>query len=88
MSWLLLAVFALTALVFVVCAVGNALPIAARRTGRSYSMVPLIGGLSGVIAVLLAPWSVPTWVIPLPLVLDLGTGLMVVRALVHAFRAR
>src|SRR4051812_29931479 len=72
MSSLLLAAFACTSMVFGVCAVGNAfMPIAARRTGRSYSMAPLVGGLAGVIAALLAPWSLPTWVISLPLVLDL-----------------
>jgi hypothetical protein len=85
----LFAGFAITGTLFLMCAVGNAaMPFLARRTGRSQSMVPLVGGISGVVAALLCPWSVPTSVIPLPLLLDLGTGPMVFGAIWHAARTR
>jgi hypothetical protein len=67
---------------FVLIATGNALTIAtAIRTKQSRSLVPLLGGVLGVVAVLLSP--LPRWCVIVPLLLDLGTGAMLFAALWH-----
>ena len=44
--------------------------IAARRKGRSYSLVPFLGAILGVSACLIAPWRMSVYAIPVFLVLD------------------
>jgi len=78
--WLLAG---LLLLLFAVCALGNLVgPVQAIIRRKNYSMVPFIGGLAGMFGLLLAPapelhrWW---WV---PLVLDLGTGFLLLSVVV------
>jgi hypothetical protein len=67
---------------FLLIAFGNALTIAtAIRTKQSRSLVPVVGGVLGVVAVLLSP--LPHWCVVVPVLLDVGTGAMLFAALWH-----
>jgi hypothetical protein len=64
---------ALLAFVFAVCAIHNAL-VALRyfRRRQSGSVIPIVGGVAGVVASLLHRELVPTPVAFVPLLLDIG----------------
>ncbi len=76
-------------MLFSVCAGGNAW-IAARYLAtrrKQGSMIPLVGGFSGCIGVLLLQWGC-NWYAILPLFLDIGTFPNVISAVFYANRKR
>jgi DNA-binding response OmpR family regulator len=80
--------FGVTAVISVLCIAGNAGSAvgAALRRGRT-SFVPLLGGVTGVVAMRVAPWpELAAWAW-LPLVLDLGTSLVAVGLVVAIGRS-
>lgn len=83
-----LAVFLL--LVFVVLMIGHLtlaiIWIVAHRKVESF--VPLVGGLSGTAGIFLLPFSCAHWYWWAPLVLDLGTGWMVIGGIYMWIRTR
>jgi len=68
--------FGLLAAICVLCVVGNAAVMIASVRGRHASVIPLIGGLAGLLASHVAPWpALAAWAWVPPLV-DLGTSLV------------
>lgn len=78
--WLLAG---LLLLLFAVCTLGNLVgPVQASIRRKNYSMVPFIGGLAGMFGLLLTPASeLQRWWWA-PLVLDLGSGLLLLGVVV------
>ena len=54
--------------------------IAARRQNRSYSLVPFVGAILGVLACFVAPWRNALYAIPVFLVLDPTPAMFAVTA--------
>jgi len=52
------------------------------------SMIPLIGGVSGVVAILTSGWSQAVIFCWLPLILDLGTLMIVAALFGHFFKVK
>lgn len=84
MIWALWIITGLLALLSVLIVVGNPLAgFSAWRRGKSYSFVPLIGGLSGFIACWTCPWTPVrswSWV---PLILDLSIPMAIYVFLIY-----
>lgn len=76
MDVLRLVVLGVLGSLFAVAAIGNAIILVCWVWRRSRaSMVPFVGGLAGLFAMLIAGHGRWCW---MPLVLDAGTGLMVI----------
>jgi hypothetical protein len=78
MSVMRLILGLLCGIVFLLCAVGNAvLAVRWMTKQRSGSSIPLAGGIAGMFAVLLLPWPSVKSLWWAPLVLDIGSGPLV-----------
>lgn len=80
-TWILIAGFAVFALIFLAASIGNVLLVVRyKATGRRASLVPMVGGIFGVMAMLLAPWpEFRSW-FWIPLVVDIGSLPLLVTA--------
>lgn len=85
--WLRIVISAIVALVFASLAIGNARVMFRYVTSeRRGSLVPVVGALAGVIAILVAPCPVNRAWLWLPLVLDIGGLPMIVMLIIKYVR--